>query len=70
MSAVEVESHLEQGKKLLASGQLSDALVHYHAAVGKSKCLELEFCLMSKQFDVEPVLKYFKVHNRFGQWPY
>jgi len=35
LSASEVENHLEQGKKLLASGQLSDALVHYHAAVGK-----------------------------------
>lgn len=35
LSAPEVEKHLEQGKRLLASGQLSDALVHYHAAVGK-----------------------------------
>lgn len=33
LSASEIETHLEQGKKLLASGQLSDALVHYHAAV-------------------------------------
>ncbi|KAJ7330645.1 DnaJ sub C member 3 [Desmophyllum pertusum] len=33
LSAPEVENHLEQGKKLLATGQLSDALGHYHAAV-------------------------------------
>ncbi|XP_063069395.1 dnaJ homolog subfamily C member 3a [Engraulis encrasicolus] len=28
-----VESHLEMGKKLLAAGQLADALSHFHAAV-------------------------------------
>lgn len=33
LSASEIENHLEQGKRLLSSGQLSDALVHYHAAV-------------------------------------
>lgn len=37
LSASEIENHLEQGKRLLSSGQLSDALVHYHAAVGKQK---------------------------------
>lgn len=31
----EVEQHLEMGKKLLAAGQLADALSHYHAAVGE-----------------------------------
>lgn len=35
LSAAEVEQHLEQGKRLLATGQLSDALSHYHAAVGE-----------------------------------
>ncbi|KAL2081653.1 hypothetical protein ACEWY4_023506 [Coilia grayii] len=30
---VDVESHLEMGKKLLAAGQLADALSHFHAAV-------------------------------------
>lgn len=35
LSASEIENHLEQGKRLLSLGQLSDALVHYHAAVGK-----------------------------------
>lgn len=29
----EVEQHLEMGNKLLAAGQLADALSHYHAAV-------------------------------------
>ncbi|XP_072114840.1 dnaJ homolog subfamily C isoform X2 [Mobula birostris] len=29
----EVEKHLEMGKKLLAAGQLADALSHFHAAV-------------------------------------
>jgi hypothetical protein len=32
-----VESHLAMGKKLLAAGQLADALSHFHAAVGKGQ---------------------------------
>ena len=40
LSSAEVENHLEQGKKLLATGQLSDALGHYHAAVGKWNLLQ------------------------------
>ena len=31
----DVEEHLAMGKKLLAAGQLAEALSHYHAAVGK-----------------------------------
>ena len=31
----DVEDHLAMGKKLLAAGQLAEALSHYHAAVGK-----------------------------------
>ena len=31
----DVEQHLEMGNKMLAAGQLADALSHYHAAVGK-----------------------------------
>lgn len=30
----EVEKQLEMGKKLLAAGQLADALSHFHAAIG------------------------------------
>lgn len=30
----EVEKQLELGKKLLAAGQLADALSHFHAAIG------------------------------------
>lgn len=30
----EVEQHLAMGMKLVSAGQLSDALSHYHAAVG------------------------------------
>ena len=30
-----VNDHLEKGKKLLAAGQLSDALTHFHSAIGK-----------------------------------
>ena len=30
-----VDNHMEMGKKLLAAGQLADALSHFHAAVGK-----------------------------------
>ena len=33
-SSKEVEQHLEMGNKMLAAGQLADALSHYHAAVG------------------------------------
>ncbi|XP_058061971.1 dnaJ homolog subfamily C member 3 [Anopheles bellator] len=32
-SQAEIEGHLEMGRDLLARGQLSDALTHYHAAV-------------------------------------
>lgn len=32
---VEIEQHLEMGRKLLAAGQLAEALSHYHYAVGK-----------------------------------
>ncbi|XP_053694100.1 dnaJ homolog subfamily C member 3 [Sabethes cyaneus] len=32
-SQAEIERHLEMGRDLLARGQLSDALTHYHAAV-------------------------------------
>lgn len=34
----DINNHLELGKDFLARGQLSDALTHYHAAVGK--CLK------------------------------
>lgn len=37
-SPVEIEQHLEMGRKLLAAGQLAEALSHYHSAVeGDSK---------------------------------
>ncbi|XP_006627502.2 dnaJ homolog subfamily C member 3b [Lepisosteus oculatus] len=37
-SHVEIEHHLEMGRKLLAAGQLAEALSHYHSAVeGDSK---------------------------------
>ncbi|XP_043932932.1 dnaJ homolog subfamily C member 3-like [Protopterus annectens] len=32
-SQAEIEQHLEMGKKLLAAGQLAEALSHYHSAV-------------------------------------
>ncbi|KAJ3585167.1 hypothetical protein NHX12_013888 [Muraenolepis orangiensis] len=32
-TAVDIEQHLEMGRKLLAAGQLADALSHYHSAV-------------------------------------
>lgn len=32
-----VDHHMEMGKKLLAAGQLADALSHFHAAVGKRR---------------------------------
>lgn len=33
MTPQEVENHLEMGKKLLATGQLADALTQFHAAI-------------------------------------
>lgn len=33
---VEIEHHLEMGRKLLAAGQLAEALSHYHSAVGRN----------------------------------
>lgn len=33
-SQADVDRHLEMGKKLLAAGQLVDALTHFTAAVG------------------------------------
>lgn len=32
----DINHHLELGKQYLAKGQLSDALSHYHEAVGKA----------------------------------
>lgn len=32
-----VDHHMEMGKKLLAAGQLADALSHFHAAVGERR---------------------------------
>ncbi len=29
-----VNDHLEKGKKFLAAGQLSDAITHFHSAIG------------------------------------
>ena len=39
----EVEKHLEDGKRLLQEGQLSEAVYHYSAAVGEllSSCQAL-----------------------------
>ncbi len=32
-----VNEHLEKGKALLGAGQLSDALTHFHAAIGRRR---------------------------------
>jgi hypothetical protein len=34
LSQQEIDNHIEMGKKLLAAGQLADALTHYHSAIG------------------------------------
>ena len=31
----DVDKHMEMGNKMLAAGQLADALSHYHAAIGE-----------------------------------
>lgn len=33
-ASADVDHHLEMGKRLLAAGQLTEALSHYHSAVG------------------------------------
>lgn len=33
-ASADVNEHLEKGKRLLATGQLADALTHFHAAIG------------------------------------
>lgn len=38
-----VDHHMEMGKKLLAAGQLADALSHFHAAVGKRRARQTRF---------------------------
>lgn len=47
-SQAEIEQHLEMGRKLLAAGQLAEALSHYHSAVGKvtqmSKHIDASLC--------------------------
>ena len=34
-----VNDHLEKGKTLLATGQLADALTHFHAAIGTKELI-------------------------------
>ena len=34
-SAQDVEQHLDLGRKMLAAGQMADALSHFHAAIGR-----------------------------------
>ena len=61
MNGNEVEQHLEMGKKLLAAGQLAEALQHYHSAVGKNKVYASRFfilafsaiCYVTKSFLIE-----------------
>ena len=43
-NTADVENHLEMGKKLLAAGQLADALSHFHAAVGECQHHETIDC--------------------------
>ena len=50
-TAADVDHHLELGKKLLAAGQLTEALSHYHAAVGMY--LYYIMCQICLDFDVQ-----------------
>ena len=36
MTSQEVQQNIEMGNRLLAAGQLADALTHYHNAIGKT----------------------------------
>jgi hypothetical protein len=39
----DVNDHLEKGKILLATGQLADALSHFHSAIGMRKLCLIDF---------------------------
>jgi len=39
----DVNDHLEKGKILLATGQLADALSHFHSAIGMIKLCLIDF---------------------------
>ena len=43
VTQLEVNRHLELGRDFLAKGQLQDALLQYHAAVGKFFILKMLF---------------------------
>lgn len=43
----EVNKHLDLGRDFLARGQLSDALTHYHAAVGECPPAVGTYCLIA-----------------------
>jgi hypothetical protein len=48
----EVEQHLAMGMKLVSAGQLSDALSHYHAAVGNVSTAIYQSCRLSRSLNL------------------
>lgn len=60
-----VDNHMEMGKKLLAAGQLADALSHFHAAVGETESVFVCVYLLKKR---ERVLFFLHLLSRFARW--
>lgn len=71
-----IEKHLEMGKKLLAAGQLADALSHFHAAVGELVAfwfyapvyLFLHYNIMSVMFFVVVVVVFYHFLTAGCRW--
>ena len=67
MTSQEVQQNIDMGNRLLAAGQLADALTHYHNAIGRSYSqdnwlktvsswglIDLTFYLMMMTLDGDP----------------
>ena len=58
-----MNDHLEKGKKLLAIGQLADALTHFHSAIGRmifESMLNILFHFFSLDVDPKNYIAYFR----------
>lgn len=71
-SQQEVDRHLELGKQFLVNGQLSDALTHYHAAVGEyiklcQRCVQK--CRNQLETDVSFFILFDFLHLRAAHLP-
>lgn len=64
-----MDNHMEMGKKLLAAGQLADALSHFHAAVGEFQKTEIfYFGFLHQMASRVTVLSLFQREIRKTTW--